>query len=163
MYGKYLLFQKELFLLCFYKQIEKKNTLYRITWLWNTTLRWKCNYEIVFAARIRYPFLSKEFSIFVTKIAVLFFSLLQNTSVTFETENMNNEYWEMVFCYQNCSDLLWEKIVLVIEKIFEIRGWGPRICKNFEITRTICLNSEKSEQFLVAECFFNLFLEVSQI
>ena len=33
---------------------------------------------------------------------------------------------EMVFCYQNCSDLLWEKIVLVIE-----------ICKNFEIARTI--------------------------
>ena len=24
--------------------------------------------------------------------------------------------WEMVFCYQNFSDLLWEKIVLVIEK-----------------------------------------------
>ena len=23
---------------------------------------------------------------------------------------------EMVFCYQNCSDLMWEKIVLVIEK-----------------------------------------------
>ena len=31
-------------------------------------------------------------------------------------------YWslflKMVFCYQNCSDLLWEKIVLVIEKNF---------------------------------------------
>ena len=27
----------------------------------------------------------------------------------------------------------------------------------------ICSNSERSEQFLVAECFFNLFLEVSQI
>ena len=39
---------------------------------------------------------------------------------------------EMVFCYQNCSDLLWEKIVLVIEKIFEI-------------TRTIYSNSERSE------------------
>ena len=26
---------------------------------------------------------------------------------------------KMVFCYQNCSDLLWEKIVLVIEKTFE--------------------------------------------
>ena len=25
---------------------------------------------------------------------------------------------EMVFCYQKCSDLLWEKIVLVIEKNF---------------------------------------------
>ena len=24
----------------------------------------------------------------------------------------------MVFCYQNCSDLLWEKIVLVIKKNF---------------------------------------------
>ena len=24
--------------------------------------------------------------------------------------------WKMVFCYQNCSDLLWEKIVLVIKK-----------------------------------------------
>ena len=71
--------------------------------------------------------------------------------------------WEvniLVFCYQNCSDLLWEKIVLVIEKTFEIQGWRPRICK---ITRTIYSNSERSEQFLVTECFFNLFLEVSQI
>ena len=25
---------------------------------------------------------------------------------------------EMVFCYQNCSDLMWEKIVPVIEKTF---------------------------------------------
>ena len=30
---------------------------------------------------------------------------------------------EMVFCYQNCSDLLWEKIVLVIEKNF----WNSRM------------------------------------
>ena len=29
----------------------------------------------------------------------------------------------MVFCYQNCSDLLWEKIVVVIEKIF----WNSRL------------------------------------
>ena len=35
--------------------------------------------------------------------------------------------------------------------------------KIFEIIRTICSNSERSEQFLVTECFFNLFLEVSQI
>ena len=57
----------------------------------------------------------------------------------------------MVFCYQNYSDLLWEKIVLVIEENFEIRGWRPRICKLFEITRTIYSNSERSEQFLVTE------------
>ena len=70
---------------------------------------------------------------------------------------------ELVFCYQNCSDLLWEKIVLVIEKTFEIRGWRPRIFKNFEIAWTIYSNSERSEQFLVTECFFNLFLEISQV
>ena len=35
--------------------------------------------------------------------------------------------------------------------------------EKFEITRTICLNSERSEQFLVTECFFNLLLEVSHI
>ena len=59
----------------------------------------------------------------------------------------------MVFCDQNCSDLLWEKTVLVIEKNI----WNSRLkgknCKIFEITRTIYSNSERSEQFLVTECF----------
>ena len=35
----------------------------------------------------------------------------------------------MVFCYQNCSDLLREKIVLVIKKNFW--GWRPRVCEKF--------------------------------
>ena len=43
-------------------------------------------------------------------------------------------------------------------KTFEIR-----ISNIFEITRTIYSNSERSEQFLVKECFFYFFLEVSQI
>jgi hypothetical protein len=35
----------------------------------------------------------------------------------------------MVFCYQNCSDLLWEKIVQVIEKNF----WNSRLkAENFQ-------------------------------
>ena len=52
--------------------------------------------------------------------------------------------------------LTWEKNCSIDrEKPFEIRGWRPRIC---EITRKICSNSERSEQFLVTECFFNLFL-----
>ena len=46
-----------------------------------------------------------------------------------------------------------KKNVLVIEKTSEIRGWRPRICKHFEVTRTIYSNSERSEQFLVTECF----------
>ena len=56
---------------------------------------------------------------------------------------------------KNCSS--------VREKTFVIQGWRPRVCKIFEITRTIYSNSERSEQFLVTECFFNLFLEVSHI
>ena len=42
---------------------------------------------------------------------------------------------EMVVCYQNCSDLLWEKIVLVIEKNFWNSRLRPRICKIFETRR----------------------------
>ena len=76
------------------------------------------------------------------------FYLMVVVSLLFCQKNL-----KMVFCYQNCSDLLWEKIVLVIKKNF----WN---CKIFEITRTIYSNSESSEQFLVTECLFNLFLEV---
>ena len=52
---------------------------------------------------------------------------------------------EMVFCYQNCSNLVGEKIVLVLEKTFEIRGGRLKICKTYEINTTTCLNSERSE------------------
>ena len=56
-----------------------------------------------------------------------------------------------------------KKLFKGLRIFFEIQGWRPRICKIFEITRTIYSNSERSEQFLVTECFFNLFLEVSHI
>ena len=65
--------------------------------------------------------------------------------------------------YQNCADLLWEKNALVIEKNF----WNWRLkaenLQNFWDQKTTYSNNERSEQFLVTECFFNLFLEVSQI
>ena len=38
---------------------------------------------------------------------------------------------------------------LFLASAIEIRGLQPRICKIFEITRTIYSNSERSEQFLV--------------
>ena len=41
--------------------------------------------------------------------------------------------------------------------VFENGSWRPRIGKHFVITRRICSESERLEQF------FNLFLEVSQI
>ena len=49
------------------------------------------------------------------------------------------------------------------EKLLQFEAEGREFFKNFEITWTIYSNSERSEQFLVTECFFNLFLEVSQI
>ena len=49
--------------------------------------------------------------------------------------------------------LLLKLIWPTVRKTFVIRCWRPRICKTFEITWTIYSNSERSEQFLVTECF----------
>ena len=38
---------------------------------------------------------------------------------------------EMVFCYQNCSDLMWEKIALVIEKNFSSLRLNAKDLENF--------------------------------
>ena len=62
-------------------------------------------------------------------------------------------------------ELFWptvKKNVLEIEKN-EIQDWRERFFKFFEITRTIYSSSERSEQFLVTDRFFDLFLEVSHI
>ena len=72
--------------------------------------------------------------------------------------------------WRNCillPKLFWSTVRKILssdwEKTFEIRGWRLRICKKFGISRTIYLNSERSEQFSEAECFFSLFLGVPQI
>ena len=41
---------------------------------------------------------------------------------------------------------------------FEIRGLRLRICKSFEIVRTIFSNSERPKQFLVKECLLLIWL-----
>ena len=48
------------------------------------------------------------------------------------------------------------------EKLLKFEAEG-RVFSIFEITRTIYSNGERSEQFSVTECFFNLCLEVSHI
>ena len=45
---------------------------------------------------------------------------LSNVNKTMGVASLSLSLMEMVFCYQNCSDLLWEKIVLVIDKNFWI-------------------------------------------
>ena len=56
----------------------------------------------------------------------------------------------MVFCLQNCSDLLWEKIS-------SDRGFANflRLLEQF-------IQTVKGQANFETECFFNLFLEVSQ-
>ena len=65
----------------------------------------------------------------------------------------------MVFCYQNCSDLLWEKIALVIEKNF----WNLRLkAENFQ-NFLYHFNNLFKQWIFGNRMFFNFFLEVSQI
>ena len=54
--------------------------------------------------------------------------------------------WKVVFCFQNCSDMLWEKIVLVIE--IQKNFWNSRL-KAEQFT-----NSERSVQFLKENAFW---------
>ena len=88
------------------------------------------------------------------------FSSWKNFTIIFLEKNLHIlNIQKMVFCFQNWSDLLWEKIGSSDwEKLlkFEAEGWEFALI--FEITRTIYSNSERSEQFLVTECFCNLLL-----
>ena len=61
---------------------------------------------------------------------------------------------KLVFCFQNCPDLLWEKKTCSSywEKRLKCEAKG----QNFEITRTIYSNSERSEQFLKQNAFFKI-------
>ena len=49
------------------------------------------------------------------------------------------------------------------EKLLKFDAEGQEFAKILRLLVTVYLNSERSEQFLVAECLFNLFLEISQI
>ena len=46
------------------------------------------------------------------------------------------------------------------ENLLKNEAEGQDFAKTFEITGTIYSNIERSEKILVAECFFNLFLEL---
>ena len=104
-------------------------------------------------------------------------SFLNRDSIVLITTKLSIYYWEQILSQKSFSCItfvigLWMIKQLVVLKLvqrqpkpnyktFEIRGWRPRIFKFFEITWTIYSNSERSEQFLVTDCFFNLFLEIS--
>ena len=67
---------------------------------------------ISFGRSLTYPILKYS----IPRYSILFISQISNFKA-----NLSGS--KMVFCYQNCSDLLWEKIVLVIEK----NVWNSRL------------------------------------
>ena len=72
--------------------------------------------------------------------------------------------WEkLAFCYQNCFDLLWEKIVLVFEKKF----WNSRLkaknLQNFWGHLNNLFKQWKVRTISGNRMLFNFFLEVSHI
>ena len=70
----------------------------------------------------------------------------------------------LVFCFQNCFDLLWEKNVLVIEKkLLKLEAECQEFANFLRSLEHFFSNSERSVQFLKQNAFLSLFLEVSQI
>ena len=67
---------------------------------------------------------------------------------------------KMVFCFHNCSDLLWEKNVRVIEKFF----WNSMLkAENFLRTLEQFIKTIKGQNNSWNRMFFTLFQEVSQL
>jgi hypothetical protein len=65
--------------------------------------------------------------------------------------------WEMVFCYQNCSDLLWEKNVLLIKKNFwKLEAKFLRSLKQF--IQTVKGQNKFSEQNAFLTCFWRFLI-----
>ena len=54
---------------------------------------------------------------YVLKIQIRTVIFCEPDTQVYENKNANPEE-EMVFCYQSCSELLWEEIVLEIKKKF---------------------------------------------
>ena len=70
----------------------------------------------------------------------------------------------MVFCYQNCSDLLWEKNCSSDrEKLLKFEAEGREFAKKLRSLEQFIQTVKGQNNYFVTEYFFNLFLEVSHI
>ena len=98
---------------------------------------------------------------FVKKVFFMEQCQYKNLWASFLSFPWNLQIAEMVFCYQNCSDPLWEKNILVIKKNF----WNSKLkAENLQNVWDHKNNLFEQWSFITifeTECFFNLFLEVS--
>ena len=111
------------------------------------------------------PLSSAEYTVvnFVNIVRKLFMSKLNQQYFVHFKLSFNRILYFTASADQTRKIVLPKLFWPTVREKFEIRGWRTRFCKIFEITRTIYSNSERSEQLLVTECFFNLFLDVSHI
>ena len=108
--------------------IPLKKNKYEISKLWKKYIPCKNSWVIILlltSASFSVNSISTQSFLKVSKIP------LYGTWSSYQKNQIINE---MVFCFQNCST-------------FEIRSWRPRISKSFEVTRTIYLRRDRSEQF----------------
>ena len=136
--------------------MSAKNSYFVISWFHKTL----CSEKDVKDGQYNFLHLLVIITCFVDKSRIwLFWILSWKTTWTRITIQVSNGilipklFWPAVrkkcFCNQ--------------EKLLKFEAECRGFAKIFEITRTIYSNSERSEQFFVTECSFNLFLEVSHI
>ena len=84
-------------------------------------------------------------------------------TIIYSRKIFSSFHLEIVFCFQNWSDLLWEKIVPATEKkLLEFDVDGREFAKNLRSLEQ-GIWTVKGQNNFWKEHFFNLFLEVSQI
>ena len=117
-----------------WEQVRKKS-FFRLA-------NWIVQKELQFTIYIFFPFFSNGMECFVLYVCRIYQVFLTAnvghnpagycsncTKMHFDKSPVHLDI-EMVFCYQNCSNLLWEKIALVIEKNL----WKSRLkAKNLQI------------------------------
>ena len=95
-------------------------------------------------------------------IPIIFSNLNSNCPNRLDLRNLQEQV-KKAFCHQK---LFWPWTVWINCSSDRKKLWNSRLkaenLQIFEITKTTYSNSWSLEQFLVTECFFNLFLEVSQ-
>jgi hypothetical protein len=113
--------------------------------LWKSLCSRGC-FWIAFCSTICHFELQTNQTVIYKQRVTLLYIYIPNLNVppnnTFETNITRKSPEKHLYFVSQIVLTYYEKILFT----FEIRGWRPRICKSFDISRTIYSNSEMSEQ-----------------
>ena len=94
-----------------------------VNWFYKLRKSWKLSRQRLQLWQISIPWLSEQYVQFFIMFVQINFNTIPEVLPFMLLVDLKEVPGLMVFCYQNCSDLLWEIIVLVIEKNF----WNSRL------------------------------------